>query len=284
MKRMLLLTTLIPVLLLLSSRVSGQQWRGIQLLRSNCDDIKRALGVDRCEYPRTTYRLDDETVTVSFESCPCPTVCYHESSGWNVPPGTVESIVRQLHKPLPIANFDVSSRKWTTQTTDFIGQIIYDNKDDGITLSAIEGAVATITYYPPLEKFSELLCPKCFSPPQNQEENGIHSAAFTAYGENITVDQERARLNEFAAKLEKLGPRSKIYILAYDGCLSPKGTAQEYALRAKKYLIAKGIDDRRVIIVESGQRESMLIELHGRKRDTAAPKPFSSVYPNQKLP
>src|SRR6185436_14853701 len=122
MKRMLLITPLISILLLLPSRVSGQEWRGIQLLRSNCDDVKRALGIDRCEYPRTTYRLNDETVTVSFESCPCPIVCYHESSGWNVPPGTVGSIIRQLHEPLPIANFDVSSRKWTTQHTDFIGQ------------------------------------------------------------------------------------------------------------------------------------------------------------------
>ena len=162
MKRMLLITPLISILLLLPSRVSGQEWRGIQLLRSNCDDVKRALGIDRCEYPRTTYRLNDETVTVSFESCPCPIVCYHESSGWNVPPGTVGSIIRQLHKPLPIANFDVSSRKWTTQHTDFIGQVIYDNKDDGIRLSAIEGAVVTITFYPPLERFKDLLSQSVF--------------------------------------------------------------------------------------------------------------------------
>ena len=98
------------------------------------------------------------------------------------------------------------------------------------------------------------------------------------------MNQQRERLNEFVVKFDKLGPRSKAYILAYDGCLGPKGRAREYASRAKKYLLGAGIDSKRVIIIESGQRESMLIELHGRRHDVPPPKPFSSNYPNKKLP
>jgi hypothetical protein len=273
-------TVLIPIVCLvfvLSINVSGQDWRGIQLLKSNCEDIKRALGVDKCEYPETTYRLFGEIVTISFQSCPCPTVCYSEGGGWKVPRGTVRSIERQLGNRLPITDFDVNSGKWTSLKTDFIGEIIYNNRDEGITVDAIDGGVVTITYYPPIDKFKHLHCQDCFS--SNAKKDAIQSPVFTAYGENMTVDRENSRLNEFVLKLRKLGQRSKAYIVAYDGCFGPKGKARDRALRAQQYLLSQGIGRRRIVIVEGGRRESMLIELHGRERNLPPPKTLSSIYP-----
>ena len=46
----------------------GQGWRGIIPLHSTCDDVKRVLDVDKCEYPNSTYQLENETVTIRFES------------------------------------------------------------------------------------------------------------------------------------------------------------------------------------------------------------------------
>ena len=273
-------SALIPIVCLifvLSLNVFGQEWRGIQLLQSNCEDVKRALGVDKCEYPQTTYRLNGETVTISFQSCPCPTVCYSELRGWNAPRGTVMSIVRQLHNPVPITDFDVNSGNWTSLHTDFIGQVIYENREKGIKVSAIEGGVATITYYPPIDKFEHLRCPKCFSP--TAKRNDIHSPVYVAYGEGMSSDREKYRLNEFALQLRKLGRRSKAYIVVYDGCARPKGAARDHALRAQEYLSAQGISSRRIVIIEGGQRESMLIELHGRERSMPPPKTLSSIYP-----
>lgn len=262
----------------------GQEWRGIQLLRSNCEDVKRSLGVDKCEYPQTTYHLNDETVTISFKSCACPITCYNEGGGWNVPKGTVETIVRQLHKQLPIANFEVNSSKWSSLRTDFIGEIIYSNRDDGMTLSAIDGGVVTIKYYPSIDKFRDLRCPDCFSRPSNSGKNDLRSPVFSAYGEGMTPDREKLRLNNFALELQKLGLGAKVYIVAYDACFRSKVHAQNYAIRARKYLIGRGIGSRRIIIIEGGRRESMLIELHGRKRNMPPPKTFGSIYPGNESP
>jgi len=273
-------TVLIPiicVMFLIPLKVSGQEWRGIQLLKSNCEDVKRALGVDKCEYPETTYHLMTETVAITFQNCSCPTVCYGELGGWNVRRGTVRSIVRHLHNPLPITDFDVNSAKWTSIQTDFIGEIIYSNADEGITISAIDGGVVTIKYYPAIDKSKHLRCPNCFSP--NSKKKDIKSPLFIAYGENMTIDREKYRLNEFALELRKLGQGSKAYIVAYDGCVGSIGKAKEHAVRVREYLLAQGIGRRRIVIIDGGRRESMLIELHGRGRNMPPPKTLSSIYP-----
>jgi hypothetical protein len=37
----------------------GQEWRGIKILESTREDVKSALGVDKCEYPRSVFRNRD---------------------------------------------------------------------------------------------------------------------------------------------------------------------------------------------------------------------------------
>ena len=107
----------------------------------------------------------------------------------------------------------------------------------------------------------------------------IKSPVFLAYDENITVEQEKYRLNEFALKLRKLGQGSKAYIVAYDECTGPKGKARDRAVQAQQYLLAQGIRRRRIAIIDGGRRESILIELHGRERNMPPPKILSSIYP-----
>lgn len=185
--------------------------------------------------------------------------------------------MRNLHKPVPIADFDVNGAKWISLQTDFIGEIIYANEDEGITISAIDGGVVTIKYYPSVDRFKHVRCSNCFSP--KAKNNDIKSPVFIAYGGMMTFDREKYRLNDFALQLRKLGQRSKAYIVAYDECTGSKGLARDRALRAKEYLRTQGIDRRRIVIVDGGRRESMLIELHGRGRNVPPPKIFSSVYP-----
>ena len=95
------------VLLTFADICSAQEWRGIKPLHSTCDDVKRTLGVDHCEYPRSTYRLEDEIIEVSFVTCPCASVCDGENRGWKLPADTVTAIHRELRKGLPVADFQV---------------------------------------------------------------------------------------------------------------------------------------------------------------------------------
>ena len=140
--------TVMSVILALPVVTFSQEWHGIVLLKSTCDEVKRALQVDRCEPPKSTYEMQGETVTVFFTLPPFQTDCPCKSQGWNVPPGTVDSITRTLNEPLPLSQFNVNSDKWSKTFTDFRDEIIYGNGDQGLLLNVIRGQVKLITYYP----------------------------------------------------------------------------------------------------------------------------------------
>ena len=273
------IVTVAFVLLTFAEVCSGQEWRGLKPLRSTCDDVKRALGVDHCEYPRSTYRLEDEIVSVSFATCPCAKVCYGENRGWNVAPDVVTAIHRELRKGLPVADFHVDTDTWTKTTTDFIGQVIYSNEGLGLTLSSVDGSVLSITYDAPFDKNKQLLCPECSVPEaRNAEKDVSRSAWFSAYGD-MTHDNEKTRLDKFASELKKRARNTRGYIVVYAGCRAQKGEAKARAEQAKEYVVkAHGIDSRRITTIDGGQRREMLIELHVRSLGQPRPLIFSTSY------
>lgn len=264
------------VLLMFADICFGQDWRGLKPLKSTCDDVKRVLGVDHCEYPRSTYRLEDEIIEVSFVTCPCTSVCDGENRGWKLPPDTVTAIHRELRKGLPVADFQVDSDKWAKTTTDFIGQVIYSNEELGLRLSAVDGSVLSITYYAPLDKNKQLFCPECSVA---QKRNDVsRSSWFRAYGD-ITPDNEKIRLDRFANELKKRPPNSQGYIVVYAGCRAQKGEAKARAEHAQEYVVkAHGIDSHRITTIDGGQRRELLIELHIRAPGQP-PLISSSIYP-----
>ena len=145
-----------------------------------------------------------------------------------------------------------------------IGQILYDNHEAGISLSAIDGNVVRVTYYAPLEQNKHLLCPKCSTPKPPATATSAHISWLTGYGD-LSFEEEKKRLDEFAAKLQEQGSKAIAYIVAYGGCLSPRGEARKRAQRAKRYLVTThGIGNRRISIIDGGQHESFGIELHVR--------------------
>ena len=267
------------MLLTFADICSGQEWRGLKPLHSTCDDVKRALDVDHCEYPRSTYRLEDEIIEISFATCPCASVCYGENRGWNLPPDTVTTIHRELRKGMPAADFQVDTDKWTKTTTDFIGQVIYSNEELGLRLSAVEGRVLSITHYAPFDRSKQFLCPECSVPEaRNADKDVSRSSWFRAYGD-VTHDNEKTRLDKFASELKKRAPNSRGYIVVYAGCRAQKGAAKARAEQAKDYVVKNhGIDSHRITTIDGGQRREMLIELHIRAPGLSPPRSFSSIF------
>ena len=257
----------------------AQGWKDIQPLRSTCDDVKKALKVDKCEYPDSIYRLSDETVTVRFVTCPCPISCDSAYGGWNVPFGTVAGIIRELHKPFSVTTFDINDRKWTKLSTDMIGEVLYDDNEAGISLSTIDGNVSKITYYPPLEKNKNLLCPRCSTPTPIASNNKSASSWLHGYGD-LSFEDEKKHLDKLAIKLQENSSDSIGYIVAYGGCRSTSEQVQQRLQRAKEYLVTTyGIPSSRIAIVDGGRHESFEIELHIRARGLPPPRTASSIYP-----
>jgi hypothetical protein len=224
------------------------------------------------------YHLQEEVVEVRFVACQCPTVCYKESPGWNLPVGTVTEIHRELKNGLPITDFDVGSGKWTQTKTDFIGQVIYSNEELGVRLSAVNEKILSITYYPPPDRNRTLLCPDCSKQSrQNMRVDSVRSLWFRAYGD-IDFDNEKSRLNVFANKLKVKTLHG--YIVVYAGCRSKEGEAKARADRAKEYLVREhGLDRKRIKTIDGGRRAEMLVELHLRRRGQPPPVVFGSTYP-----
>ena len=257
---------------------SAQEWHGLKPLESTCEDVKRELGVSKCEYPRSRYHFENEIIHIEFVACPCPIVCYDDLPGLNLPLGTVTGIRRELSSGLPVANFNVDREGWTQLRTDFIGHVIYSNEELGLTLSAIDRRVVTITYDAPVEKYRQHRCPKCSESTSAKEAQETPALWFNSYGD-MKIEEERRHLNKFATKLKQY-PDSIGYIVTYRSCLSQNDETKVRAERAKEHLVnTHHVGSERIMIIDGGQRESMLIELHVRANGQPPPRTFSSSYP-----
>ncbi len=88
---------------------------------------------------------------------------------------------------------------------------------------------------------------------------------FDEYGD-LTINKERERLNDFALML-KGEPKTQGYIIAYAG------------RRAR--VAEAGIDRARVVTVDGGYREQLMIELFLGAKDGAEPVPSPTLCPSE---
>lgn len=77
----------------------------------------------------------------------------------------------------------------------------------------------------------------------------------------LTVDEEKQRLDNFAAQL-LIEPETKAYIIVYTGERTRAFERQAHIRRIKRYLIKNGgIDSGRIFFADGGTRESLTFEL-----------------------
>lgn len=123
-------------------------WRGILPLRSTCNDVRRKLGVSKCNFPESTYHLGGETVRVTFSTARRPCTARHRDKRWDVPYGTVIEVEVFLKKPLPLSDFNVHDSKYEQVFNDFVDEVIYNSAEKGISLTTVGGEVRSIIYFP----------------------------------------------------------------------------------------------------------------------------------------
>jgi hypothetical protein len=90
---------------------------------------------------------------------------------------------------------------------------------------------------------------------------------------NITFDDEKARLENFAIELRN-DPTSQGYLICYGGRYGKAGDADKRCARAKGYLAAQGIDSSRLVMFDGGYRDNETVELW--KVPQGAPPPPAS--------
>jgi hypothetical protein len=136
-----------PLLVIITTIVaSAQGWRDIVPLRSNCEDVKRVLKVDRCIFPESEYDLPDFKVIVYFSQNQS---CDADPRDWRVPPGTVTSIIISPTKKMRSAELGINLSKYKKLTdTDIVGMERYESREEGVTVELFKGFVQNIFFYP----------------------------------------------------------------------------------------------------------------------------------------
>jgi hypothetical protein len=157
-----------------------------------------------------------------------------------------------------------------------IGHVLYSDHHAGISLSSIDGMITSIDYYPSSEK-EDRRCPKCSRSPKNADTPSLWLIGY----QDVTFEEEKARLDRFAAALEENGSDLIGYVVGYRRCGTESDHVLVRAARAKQYLvITHRISSERIKIIDGGQRETSEIQLHVRERGTSPPDTSSFVYPD----
>jgi hypothetical protein len=128
--------------------VSAQGFKGITSLESTCEDVKRILQIDECQFPRGTYWLKEYTVSISFTKDnpgKSDKFCY------KVPAGRVSSIVVSYHNPVLVKDFEYEL-KYEKDLNDDINQVAYSNVEKGVSVLSQNGFATSAIFVPTPEQ------------------------------------------------------------------------------------------------------------------------------------
>ncbi|HVF86646.1 MAG TPA: hypothetical protein VM866_03610 [Pyrinomonadaceae bacterium] len=100
---------------------------------------------------------------------------------------------------------------------------------------------------------------------------------FDEYGD-LPIGDEKARLDNFAFELRD-NPNTVGYIIVYGGRRYRAGIAKTRAVRAKDYLVHRGIAPERIIWIYGGFRDELSHELFILPRGVSAPMAVPTVAP-----
>jgi hypothetical protein len=259
------------ILVVAAANVSAQGggWRGIVPLHSSCEDVKQILGITECK--NRTYDVNDFKVSILFSDGSC-------TSGWKVSAGTV--ITLDVHSKVPQQFSDLqleSSQYRKVMSAHLPGLIRYENEERGESITVSSEGFVTEYFYGPSTKDMSLRC----QPQQNSSKpSHTGSIKFDEYG-MISRSEEEARLNDFAFQLRASDKTVSGYILVYGGSVTSVNEAHERGAKAKMYLVSRGVDATRLVVVDGGPRNESTVELFLTTQGTIPPTPTPPIRQDQ---
>ena len=249
----------------------AKEWRGIVPLRSTRDDVIRLLGPTRDTNDlRSIYHLEKEEVYIVFSS---KNFCDADTK--KVPLGTVLLIqITPSTKP-PLTDFQVDKKKFrrfdpSSQSTEFQG---YIDDDEGLMIRGHKELVDKVFYMASAKDRD--LCPTYYANPERFAQIMVEylPRKFDEYSD-LSLEDEKARLDNLAIYLQKDEPEFKGYIIVYAGQGMRSGEAQARAKRAKDYLVkVRRIDAARIGTIYGGCRDRLEVELYALPSSMSPPTP-----------
>jgi hypothetical protein len=159
------------LVLIFSSSSQAKEWRGIVPMHSTCEDIKRILGITKCQ--TSFYDLKDERVFIKFLERTCDE---NPPGKWNVPIGTVMEITVFPKVKPKLADIHLDLSKFTRERDpEKIDFFIYWNAEEGFHFIVRPDGEADDFSYFGTPKDDYLRCPNYKAPAQSQ--SGVGSLA-----------------------------------------------------------------------------------------------------------
>lgn len=140
-----------------SERVMAQGWRGIVPLHSTRQEVEALLGFKSSGEGYDQFKVSTDVVYIRYTSKRCER---EEVGGWDVPIGTVSSIIVLPQSKVTFSSLGLDLNKFNVSRTDVKGLNIYTNKEDGFEVEMFEDEdiVARFSYFPSA-KDRRLQCP-----------------------------------------------------------------------------------------------------------------------------
>lgn len=105
------------------TEVSGQEWKKIVPLKTNCEDLKKILEVKECNYPVSNYKFEKFSININFS---------RKDDGWNISSDTVIDATIILHELINLKDFEIDFTDYQIKPETDIPGLIYRNNKKGI--------------------------------------------------------------------------------------------------------------------------------------------------------
>ena len=205
-----------------------------------------------------TYDLKSERVNVVYSDGSC---ARGQRVEWNVPRGIVIGITVYPKTKVMLSDLfnDLSKfEKYINPNDPYF--VSYNNDEEGVSVGAKPTGEVVVIQYFPAAKDRDMRCPN-WSPNQISMSE-MQYFKFDQFPK-MRLNDEKARLNNFANHLQKIEADFKAYIIVYSGLRPRSGEAKLRAERAKSHLVKmRGIDAGRVVAIDGGCRTQPQVELY----------------------